>query len=48
MKNVGSRPTSYKRQQFLTGSCNFVSLLFGYSIITRQLLVQAAFHEIPN
>ena len=55
MKNMVTRVTRCKIQQFLTGSWNFTWLLVGYSLVTRWLLLRAllqlfdaAFHEVSN
>ena len=36
MKNVVTRVTRPKMQEFLTGSWNFAWLLVGYSLVTRS------------
>ena len=48
MKNVVTRVTRCKMQQFLTGSWNLAWLLIDYSLVTRWLLVHAAFYDVSN
>ena len=55
MKNVVTRVTPCKIQQFPTESWNFAWLLVGYPLVTRWLLVHAllqlfdaASHKVPN
>ena len=48
MKNVVTRLTRCKMQQFLTEIWNFAWLLVSYSLVTRWLLVNGALHEVPN
>ena len=55
MKNVGTRVTRRKMQQFLTRSWNFAGSLIGYLLVTRWLLVylllqffDASFDTVPN
>ena len=47
MKNMFTRVTRCKMQQFLTGRWSFAWLLVGYSLFTRSRSA-AAFHEVPN